>query len=71
MKFGLDDYAYLKSPLHQWEPRCKLIGLMGLIFAFAMVRDPRLILPMLGVSAGIYLLSQLPVSYWRTRLRYP
>lgn len=71
MKFGLDDYAHLESPLHQWEPRCKLIGLMGLIFAFAMVRDPRLILPMLGVSAGIYLLSQLPVSYWRTRLRYP
>ena len=71
MKFGLDDYAHLESPLHQWEPRCKLIGLMGLIFAFAMVRDQRLILPMLGVSAGIYVLSQLPVAYWRMRLRYP
>ncbi|MCT7958286.1 cobalt ECF transporter T component CbiQ [Laspinema palackyanum] len=71
MKFGLDDYAHLESPLHQWEPRCKLMGLMGLIFAFAMVRDHRLILPMLGVSAGIYALSQLPVAYWRKRLRYP
>lgn len=71
MKFGLDDYAHLESPLHQWEPRCKLIGLMGLIFAFAMVRDQRLILPMLGVSAGIYALSKLPVNYWRMRLRYP
>ncbi|AFY85145.1 cobalt ECF transporter T component CbiQ [Oscillatoria acuminata] len=71
MKFGLDDYAHLESPLHQWEPRCKLIGLMGLIFAFAMVRDQRLMLPMLGVSASIYALSQLPVAYWRTRLRYP
>ncbi len=71
MKFGLDDYAHLQSPLHQWEPRCKLMGLMGLIFAFAMVRDQRLILPMLGVSAAIYALSHLPISYWRRRLRYP
>ncbi len=71
MKFRLDDYAHLESPLHQWEPRCKLIGLMGLIFAFAMVRDQRLLLPMLGVSAGIYALSELPISYWRSRLRYP
>lgn len=71
MKFGLDDYAHLDSPLHRWEPRCKLIGLMGLIFAFAFVENWQLIPAMLGVTAGIFALSKLPVAYWMGRLRYP
>lgn len=71
MKFSLDEYAHLDSPIHRWESRCKLIGLMALIFGFAFVEDLRLIPAMLGVTGAIYILSKLPLSYWQRRIRYP
>jgi cobalt/nickel transport system permease protein len=71
MKLELDEYAHLKSWIHQWEPRYKLIGLMALIFAFATVENLYLIPFMLGVTGMVYALSQLPLSFWLTRIRYP
>ncbi len=71
MKFGLDEYASLNSPVHQWEPRYKLIALLALIFAFAFVEDIRLVLPMLFVTGILVFLSQLPLSFIWRRLRYP
>ncbi|MEA1959411.1 MAG: cobalt ECF transporter T component CbiQ [Chloroflexota bacterium] len=71
MRFGFDEYVHLGSPLHRWDPRFKLIGLFVLIFAFAFVRDPRLLLAIVAVTAAIYIASRLPLSYLLTRLRYP
>ncbi len=71
MKLHLDVYSHQYSWMHRWEPRCKLIGLMGLIVAFAFVRDLRLLVPMLGVTGGLFALSRLPLTVLIHRLRYP
>ncbi len=71
MKLELDEYTDLGSPLHRWEPRYKLIGLMVLIFAFSFVRDLRMLLAMVVVTIAIYIISKLPVSFLLRRLRYP
>jgi len=71
MKIELDEYASLDSPLHHWEPRYKLIGLMALIFAFSFVRDLRMLLAMVVATVVIYIISRLPVSFILKRLRYP
>lgn len=71
MKLGLDAYAHLKSPIHRWEPRCKLVGLMGLIFVFSGVQALGLLPGMVGVAIALYIISQLPLSFLLRRLRYP
>lgn len=71
MKYALDTYAYLDSPLHRWEPRSKLIGLLVLIFAFSFVEQLILLPPMVVVTLGYYLTSKLPLSFLLSRLRYP
>jgi cobalt/nickel transport system permease protein len=71
VEHGLDEHAYLDSPVHNWEPRYKLVGLMILIFAFSFVRDLRLLPVMLVVTFALYMLSRLPLSYLLTRLRAP
>jgi cobalt/nickel transport system permease protein len=68
---NLDRYAYLKSPIHQWEQRSKLVSLLTLIFAFAFVSH-LLLLPLMGaITIGLYLLARLPLRFWLIRLRYP
>jgi len=71
MRLGLDDYAYLDSPLHRWEPRCKLIGLMALVFAFSQVQNLGLLPPMLVMAALLLAMSKLPIAFWLSRLRAP
>ncbi|MBC6452823.1 MAG: cobalt ECF transporter T component CbiQ [Hormoscilla sp. SP5CHS1] len=71
MKLGLDSYAYLKSPIHRWEPRCKLVGLMALIFAFSGVQHLGLLPGMAALAIALYRVSQLPISFLLRRLRYP
>lgn len=71
MKLGLDSYAQLKSPIHQWEPRCKLVGLMALIFAFSGVQHLGLLPVMAALAIALYRVSQLPGSFLVKRLRYP
>jgi len=61
VKLLLDEYAHLDSPLHRWEPRCRLIGLMALILGFSFVRDLRLLPAMIAASFALYAVSRLPV----------
>jgi cobalt/nickel transport system permease protein len=70
-RLELDAYAHLHSPIHAWEPRCKLIGLGALIFAFAFVEDMRLLPAMLAITGMLYGCSHLPLSFLLSRLRYP
>ena len=71
MNLQLDEYSHLDSPLHRWEPRCRLIALVALMFAFSFVRDLRLLPAMLAVTATIYAVSRLPLSFLLARLRAP
>lgn len=70
-QFGLDRYATLDSPIHRWEPRAKLIGLLVLIFAFSAIRDWRLLPLMYVVTGAIFLLSRLPLHFLLSRLKLP
>jgi len=71
MRLDFDLYRHRASWIHAWEPRCKLLGLMGLIFAFAFVQNLWLLVPMVGVTLVLYLLSNLPFSFLLKRLHYP
>jgi len=71
VNLGLDEQVNLDSLFHRWEPRCKLIGLIALIFAFSFVQDLRLLPAMLAITSILYAFSQLPLSFLLTRLRYP
>ncbi|WOD41209.1 cobalt ECF transporter T component CbiQ [Nodosilinea sp. E11] len=66
-----DTYIHRESVVHRWSPRLKLVSLAVLMFAFATVRQLTLVPWMLGVAAGLYLLSELPLSFLRQRLSYP
>ena len=68
---ALDKYAHLKSPIHSWDARCKLIGLFTLIFAFSFIQDLRLLPLLLAITLIIFILSRLPLSFLLTRLSYP
>lgn len=67
----IETYVVGRSPLHTWMPQLKLLSLGLLMFAFAAIRELPLVLPMFGVTASIYALSGLPVSFLLQRLRYP
>ena len=71
MKLGFDEYAHLDSPLHRWDTRFKLIGLLVLIFSFSFIRDLRMLPAMLVVTIAILVISRLPASFMASRLRYP
>lgn len=71
MKFGLDEYAHLNSPLHRWDARYKLVGLLTLMIAFSVIQQTWLLPVMITVTGGLYLLSELPVSYLVSRLKLP
>ncbi|MBE9175902.1 cobalt ECF transporter T component CbiQ, partial [Synechocystis salina LEGE 06155] len=46
---GLETYVPGRSPMHRWEPRQKLVSLMTLMFALAMVQRVWLVIPMVTV----------------------
>lgn len=56
----IDEYAYLNNPLHNWDPRVKMLGMGVLIFAFSFVKSLWLLPLMLMVSILLYYLSALP-----------
>ena len=48
----LDRHSGLDSPVHRIEPRSRLLGFAALIASFAVVRNPVLLVPMLGFAAA-------------------
>ena len=71
MDLGLDAYAHLDSPLHRWDARYKLAGLMAVILAFSFVRNLWLLPAMVLVAGALYAASRLPFLWLLKRLRYP
>jgi len=64
-------FVPLRSPLHSWDPRPKLIGLGALIFAFAFVETVALLPVMVLVTLSLFWISRLPWQFLLKRLRYP
>ncbi len=71
MRLGLDSYTNLNSAIHAWEQRSKLVALIALMFAFAFVNQLILLPFMILVTAILYKLSKLPLSFLFKRMRYP
>ena len=36
---AIDSYSHLSSPLHRWDARAKLIGLLAVMLAFASIQQ--------------------------------
>lgn len=71
MKLILDKYSHLDSPIHRWEQRSKIVALFALTLAFAFVNQLIILPIMVLVTAILYGLSRLPLSFLLERLRYP
>lgn len=67
----IDAYAHMQSPIHQWDTRWKIVGLLGLITAFAVVQDWRFLPLMLLITGLIYAASRMPWHALRHRLTIP
>jgi cobalt/nickel transport system permease protein len=66
-----DLYIPADSPIHRWAVRPKLVSLLALMFAIAIVQELVLVPFALITVAVLYGLSQLPLSYLGRRLPYP
>lgn len=67
----IDQYAYMDSPFHRWDPRIKLIAFMILIFTFSLVDTLNLLPVMLTLTMIIFYFSNLPFKYLVSRLKLP
>ncbi|MGB1252689.1 MAG: cobalt ECF transporter T component CbiQ [Candidatus Promineifilaceae bacterium] len=68
---GIDAYAKMHSPIHDWDTRFKIVGLLSLIVAFALVQDWRLLPALVLITVAIYIASGLPWHVLRHRLTIP
>lgn len=71
MRGTVDYLARLDSPLHRWEPRCRLIGLGALIVAFSCVRRLELLPLLLLVATSIVGATRFPLPFLLQRIRWP
>ena len=71
MRLIIDRYAHLNSPIHRWQQTYKLVGLISLIFAFSCVQKITLLPAIIIITTVIFCLSNLPLSFLLSRLRYP
>lgn len=71
MKLLLDEYASLDSLIHRWQSKPKLIALLSLIFCFAFMQNLYFLPVIITITVSLYLLSNLPLIFLISRLRYP
>ena len=67
----IDAYSALKSPIHSFDPRAKIISFSILIFSFAFLNDLKAATFALGFSLFLVLLSRLPLSFVLDRIKVP
>lgn len=63
MALDIDRYAHLNSPVHQWDPRFKMVSLFFLIIVIALLQTIPLALLALAVSILLLRLSAIPGSF--------
>lgn len=59
----IDRYAGLSSPIHNWDPRAKLISLLCLIFAVVLIPDLKLAFAGLIVALLLVFISKIPFRF--------
>lgn len=67
----IDAYSYLQSPIHNFDPRAKVITFSALIFSFAFLKS----IPAAGLavvfSFFLLLVSRLPLGFVLGRIKVP
>ncbi len=66
----IDKFAHLKSPIHSWDPRVKIISISILIFSVALVRDFQRALLGLCLAIALIFLCRIPFSFVFLHLRW-
>lgn len=66
----IDKYAHLRSPMHSWDPRVKIVSISLLILS--VVLTPHLLTAFLGLCLAIIMvtLSKIPFSFIFKHLRW-
>jgi len=59
----IDKYAGLSSPIHNWDPRAKLIAILSLIVAIVLIPDLEIALIGLAIALTLALISRIPFSF--------
>jgi len=66
----IDKFAHLKSPLHSWDPRVKIISIFILIFSIILVQDLKVALLGFFLATSLVFLSRIPFSFVLVHLRW-
>ncbi|MDY6932169.1 MAG: cobalt ECF transporter T component CbiQ [Halobacteriota archaeon] len=66
----IDEYYHLKSPIHSWDPRAKIVSIMALIFSIVLIYDLRLVLLGLVIAIALLLSSRIPLKFVIWHLRW-
>jgi cobalt/nickel transport system permease protein len=67
----MDRYSRLKSPIHDWDPRARIVSILLLIFSIVTLKSLTVAMVGLAVSTGLLLLSRLPLGHVARGLRWP
>ena len=67
----LDLYAHLKSPIHSWDTRFKVVSLFILIFIFAAIKTPLNLAIILIASVSLTAATRIPFRFIFKSLKTP
>ncbi|MCS3923973.1 cobalt ECF transporter T component CbiQ [Methanosalsum natronophilum] len=67
----IDKYSYLETPLHQFDPRAKIISLIVLIFSFAFISEIIIAITAVIFSILLVIISRIPLSFVTKCLKFP
>ncbi len=68
--FDIDKYADLKSPLHNFDPRAKLVCIFILMISIVLLTDLRILIIGLLISICLVVISKLPFIFIIKRLKW-
>jgi len=66
----IDRYHGLRSPLHNWDPRAKLVSILVLIFSIVLIYDLRMAVVGLLAAIVLLLISRIPPKFVLTHIKW-
>ncbi len=71
MHVDIDKYAHLKSPVHNWDTRFKIISLMSAIVCVSMLKEIGVAIAALFLALFFIAYSRIPVRFVLQKIKYP
>lgn len=68
---NLELYSNQRSPIHNWDPRTRIVSLTALIISIATLQSLALALLGLVISLSLLVLSRIPLRRAASHLRWP